>query len=129
KARDLDLENQEGIVTGWGLTQEGGIPANSMMQATVSIFNDTACKGFYESTDIITKQMMCVGHPEGKMDSCVGDSGGPLVVNQNETYTLAGIVSWGRGCGRPNLPGVYTRMIGLTDWVKEKAADAVWCEP
>ncbi|CAG7827495.1 unnamed protein product, partial [Allacma fusca] len=23
KARDLDLENQEGIVTGWGLTQEG----------------------------------------------------------------------------------------------------------
>jgi len=38
-----------------------------------------------------------------------GDSGGPLVFSDpSDQHTLVGIVSWGKGCGIPMQPGVYT---------------------
>merc|ERR1719151_377096 len=43
--------------------------------------------------------MMCAGS-SGK-DSCQGDSGGPFTVKSSSTsqHDLAGVVSWGYGCG------------------------------
>ncbi len=36
-----------------------------------------------------------------------GDSGGPLVVKRSRSYELAGVTSWGYGCGDEESPGVY----------------------
>ena len=42
--------------------------------------------------------------------SSQGDSGGGLVMRTADgSYTLSGIVSFGKGCGDPRYPGVYTR--------------------
>lgn len=40
------------------------------------------------------------------------------VKNHNQWY-LAGIVSHGEGCARPNEPGVYTKVSKYLGWISE----------
>ena len=52
---------------------------------------------------------LCAGGEEGK-DACKGDGGGPLVCSVGGVWHLAGIVSWGIGCGERDIPGVYVKV-------------------
>ena len=49
-----------------------------------------------------------------------GDSGGPLAVKQEDgSYFLAGITSFGSGTCAEGVPGVYTRVSEVRDWIKQ----------
>ncbi|XP_043961464.1 suppressor of tumorigenicity 14 protein [Gambusia affinis] len=105
------------LVTGWGYRSEEDKMLPSVLQkAEVSIMSQTECKKIYGP---ITPRMLCAGLPSGERDACRGDSGGPLSCQASDGghWFLIGIVSWGSGCGRPNLPGVYTRVTKFTSWI------------
>lgn len=60
------------------------------------------CRESYKNVEKITNRTTRAGG-QG-YDSYKGDSGGPVV----RSHQLIGIVSWGKGCGRRDFPGVYT---------------------
>ena len=39
-----------------------------------------------------------------------GDSGGPFVYDRASVFELIGVVSWGLGCARPGVYGVYAEV-------------------
>ena len=58
----------------------------------------------------------CAGNDKGQ-DACAGDSGGPYIVKKFGRNFLIGVVSFGRGCARPEYPGVYTRVQKYVGWI------------
>ncbi len=104
-------------IMGFGLTSEGGSISAYLQEVTLEIVEPSICKMLLPGF-VFDEIHICAGYPQGGKDSCGGDSGGPLVdaVNTNLQY---GIVSFGIGCARPNLPGVYTRISSYIDWIDD----------
>ncbi len=79
--------------------------------------SDSTCSSAYPS-DLEPESMLCAGE-EGK-DSCSGDSGGPLACPHSDgDPKLAGVTSFGQGCGEPGFPGVYTDVAYYLDWIQQ----------
>ncbi|KAM3620316.1 uncharacterized protein V6R79_021453 [Siganus canaliculatus] len=110
------LESAECFITGWGSMREGGSLTNLLQKAAVNIIDQADCQGSYG--DVLTSNMMCAGSMEGGRDTCLGDSGGPLTCRHTSgQWFIAGVTSWGNGCGRSGFPGVYTRVTSIRKWI------------
>ncbi|XP_035258418.1 ovochymase-1 isoform X1 [Anguilla anguilla] len=103
-------------VTGWGSTTEYGPRMAKLQEVNVTILSHGTCSRLYGPR--VTETMLCAGDVEGGVDACQGDSGGPLSCYSGDRYKLAGIVSWGVGCGRAGKPGVYTNLQHYARWVE-----------
>lgn len=98
------------LISGWGLLTDGGNAPDILQLAPVDVLPDAFCGNYGSGYDPST--MLCAGRALGggaAIDTCQGDSGGPLVANV-AGVPLLGVVSFGRGCGDANFPGVYTRL-------------------
>ncbi|XP_040158699.1 uncharacterized protein LOC120897712 [Anopheles arabiensis] len=121
------------FVAGWGRTQEGGKSANVLQELQIPIIANDECRTLYDKIGKVFSQkqfdnaVMCAGVIEGGKDSCQGDSGGPLMLPQRFGtefhYYQVGIVSYGIGCARAEVPGVYTRVASFVDWIQQKVAE------
>ncbi len=127
---DSSLEGAEAVVMGWGQTNPQGSVARfpyQLQQVSFPIISNEECNESYNQTagyynDPITENMMCGGEAEGGKDTCQGDSGGPLVIRDGDTWKLAGITSWGAGCGEAGFYGIYSRVSKFLDFINENLA-------
>uniref|UniRef100_G1KS78 Transmembrane serine protease 6 n=1 Tax=Anolis carolinensis TaxID=28377 RepID=G1KS78_ANOCA len=105
-------------ISGWGAVKEGGHTSKILQKADVQLVQQDICNEAYHYQ--VTPRMLCAGYQDGNKDSCQGDSGGPLACQEvSGKWFLAGVVSWGIGCGRPNHYGVYTRITSVMGWMKQ----------
>ncbi|XP_052051029.1 serine protease 41-like [Apodemus sylvaticus] len=111
-------------VTGWGVLREDLKPLPPpyhLREVQVTILNNSRCRELFKILSLqhlITKDVFCAGAEDGSADTCSGDSGGPLVCTVDDLWYQVGIVSWGIGCGRPNLPGIYTNVSHHYSWIE-----------
>jgi secreted trypsin-like serine protease len=115
-AAGLDAPGTMAKVTGWGTTSEGGFISNVLKVASVPVISDEEARAAYGDADV-ADSMIGAGFPEGGVDTCQGDSGGPLVLQTPDGPKLAGLTSWGIGCARPGLPGIYTEVSHFNDFI------------
>lgn len=122
-----------GVVTGWGNTREDGESSDVLMKVVVPIISDTECRKNYLSigyTGPVIDSMICAGYSSGGKDACQGDSGGPFVGRgPDNRYYLVGVVSWGIGCAKPMVPGVYTEVSYFVPWISNVISNRVAAHP
>ncbi|XP_037319140.2 transmembrane protease serine 9-like isoform X2 [Pungitius pungitius] len=105
-------------VTGWGAVQEGVLlpVPEALQQVQVPVVGNRQCNCLND-VGTVTDNMICAGVLAGGKDSCQGDSGGPMVNKKGSVWVQSGIVSFGTGCARPNLLGVYSRVSRYQSWI------------
>jgi Trypsin len=105
--------------SGWGRTSENGVLMQQLGETKLRLMANQQCRSIYG--DKFSDRALCAYAPD--TDSCEGDSGGPLTQLPSDRdirkVRLIGIVSFGRGCAEPGVPGVYTRVESYFDWIQE----------
>jgi secreted trypsin-like serine protease len=118
------LQGSQLKVMGWGITIEGDLSTSPVMleEVDLSFQQDAVCYNAYGDQGLAGywNNAFCAGEVSGGQDSCLGDSGGPILVSIDKQLKLAGLVSWGSGCGQPELYGVYTEVTAYSDWISAR---------
>jgi trypsin len=121
---DLPHTNATLTVIGFGVTSTTNYFSYSDHLQEVDIYpiSSDTCQTLYNDTvPVDAETMLCAGHALPNFDSCNGDSGGPLL--DTVTGAQVGIVSFGKGCGDPDFPGVYTRVSTYTSWIHDRICE------
>ena len=110
----LERPRTNAVVAGWGNTIKQGEDysqpdrfPNRMRRATPPIVSDRKAERTYRGR-YLSPVMVAAG--QVGEDTCQGDSGGPMWVKTAEGKRQIGITSFGAGCGKRGLPGVYAEV-------------------
>jgi hypothetical protein len=116
---------------GWGQIKKGGLPL-ILREADLEIVADPPqgdCRAIGSDSGAyggyVPEWMMCAvgAAEETPASSCYGDSGSPLIVDNNGTWEMVGVTSWGYACGDYYLPTVYARVGRMQGWIEMQMAN------
>ncbi|GFY73834.1 proclotting enzyme [Trichonephila inaurata madagascariensis] len=114
-----DLANKNAFTAGWGTISYGGPASPKLREVQIRIWENSRCKVVFRREVPITSANVCAG--DGDKDACRGDSGGPLMLAHTDgKFYLVGIVSFGKKCADPGVPGVYCRISHFLDWIEQQ---------
>lgn len=118
-----NFANQRCWVAGWGKDAFGpkGDYQSVLRKVDVPVIGHSQCNARLRQTRLgplfdLHAGFMCAGGEPGK-DACEGDGGSALVCEVNGVWKAAGLVSWGLGCGKAGLPGVYVNVGHYSRWI------------
>jgi hypothetical protein len=109
------------LTIGWGATREGGNISDDLRFVRLTVRLHNPCDKLYDGIDDASQ--LCIGSSRAGEDSCQGDSGGPVTSGEGDAERLVGLVSFGLGCGRKKVPGVYTRVSRFAKFVDDRVAE------
>nr|CAD7446407.1 unnamed protein product [Timema bartmani] len=110
----IGLDNLPTFDTG-NSCERACVSADHMREVELPILSECKHKEDSEGHEI------CAGMEQGGRDACQGDSGGPLLCRDTSNphrWYVAGVVSHGEGCARPDEPGAYTRVSLFVSWIQ-----------
>jgi len=117
RQEDGSFLGNHAIVMGHGEEWDGsGSGTKNLKFVDVKILDDYHCKSVHRYYNPLVQ--LCAGILSGGSDSCRGDSGSPLVAKTQQGMIQVGIVSYGRGCARPGLPSVYTKIAYFESFIQ-----------
>jgi len=128
---DVEFKNGTGPncwASGWGSGRQGGDFRNTLRKVNVPIMSNERCQpairnalkeagkiGLSKRLTLHESEICAGGNGE---DACDGDGGAPLVCEgASGRWYVVGLVAWGEGCGKPGVPGVYTRISYFKDFI------------
>ncbi|KAL4717335.1 hypothetical protein ACJJTC_017222 [Scirpophaga incertulas] len=122
------LIGRNATLTGWGVIETVARTRSPELQAAVvDILDSKKCDELLKPSCNrhwcgMTDSQVCAGKLSGGVDACQGDSGGPLQMKiptiTGQVYHVVGVISFGKGCALPDLPGLYTRVSSFLDWIE-----------
>jgi len=100
---------------GWGTISEDGRLSAVLLEVDLNLVGLDEASRVYPG---LSSVHLAAGVPGGGRDTCQGDSGGPLVVSDGRGgWRHAGTVSFGDGCGRDGVPGIYGNTLSQRSWI------------
>lgn len=121
---DESFARQQCWVTGWGkdsFGQKGSFQA-VLREVELPVISQMECEAALRQTRLgphyrLHPGFICAGGEGGK-DACEGDGGSGLYCIQDGVIKVAGLVSWGIGCGQAGVPGVYVNLAQYRPWIE-----------
>ena len=111
---------KDALISGWGATNYKApweFPSgytNQLQGGFVDIDSNATCSNYEAGFN--SQTMLCASTPSFSVDTCQGDSGGPLAIFESGQWKIAGITSFGDGCGWLS-PGYYTKVSNFYLWI------------
>ena len=94
--------------------------ATTLQELAVKLISNDDCKSYDFYRNLHEPSMMCAVSADRESNGCHGDSGGPLqCVSRNGIWKLIGLVSYGPPECPGNMPGGYTRVASLVNWINK----------
>ncbi|XP_030853029.1 CUB and peptidase domain-containing protein 1-like [Strongylocentrotus purpuratus] len=114
------------LVAGWATKLEGSPLTESLKKVVVTLLDQDWCNSEASYNGSLTEEIVCAGFEPGGIDTCQGDSGGPLTCEGDDgRWHLVGLTSFGGGCARTRLPGVYTRISKFQSFITAVVSGAI----